>query len=119
MVLLSFTYLVLHSFFLCGGRHQAFINHFMTIHEIFTRRGLAKMRFGLSERERKTKTKIVYKDDLRVLSALPQGYANTEESLGSSVLLISDMSDVAGDALFPAGVKLKAALRLLFTKQTT
>lgn len=44
-----------------------------------------------------------------------QGYANTEESLGNSVLLISDMSDVAPD-MFPSKVKLKAALRLLFTK---
>lgn len=44
-----------------------------------------------------------------------QGYANTEESLGKSVLLISDMSDVAPD-MFPSKVKLKAALRLLFTK---
>lgn len=50
-------------------------------------------------------------------SSLWQGYASTEESLGNSVLMISDMSDVARDASFPAEVKLKAALRLLFTKQ--
>lgn len=43
MVILSVTYFVLHSFFLCGGRYQAFINCFMTIHEILTRRGLAKI----------------------------------------------------------------------------
>ncbi|XP_074478622.1 rotatin isoform X2 [Sebastes fasciatus] len=46
-----------------------------------------------------------------------QGYAGTEESLGNCVLLISDMSDVARDDVFPS--KLKAALRLLFTKQPT
>ncbi|XP_071341447.1 rotatin isoform X2 [Trachinotus anak] len=46
-----------------------------------------------------------------------QGYAGTEDSLGKCVLLISDMSDVARDNMFPRTVKLKAALRLLFTKQ--
>uniref|UniRef100_A0A673ANH3 Rotatin n=1 Tax=Sphaeramia orbicularis TaxID=375764 RepID=A0A673ANH3_9TELE len=46
-----------------------------------------------------------------------QGYASTEESLGKCVLLISDMSDVARDNVFPSTAKLKAALRLLFTKQ--
>ncbi|XP_041817044.1 rotatin isoform X2 [Chelmon rostratus] len=48
-----------------------------------------------------------------------QGYAGTEESLGNCVLLISDMSDVARDKVFPSTAKLKAALRLLFTKQPT
>uniref|UniRef100_A0A8C4I6H0 Rotatin n=1 Tax=Dicentrarchus labrax TaxID=13489 RepID=A0A8C4I6H0_DICLA len=48
-----------------------------------------------------------------------QGYAGTEESLGNCVLLISDMSDVARDNMFPSTAKLKAALRLLFTKQPT
>ncbi|XP_070783994.1 rotatin [Enoplosus armatus] len=48
-----------------------------------------------------------------------QGYAGTEESLGNCVLLISDMSDVARDNVFPSTAKLKAALRLLFTKQPT
>ncbi|XP_068160422.1 rotatin isoform X2 [Antennarius striatus] len=46
-----------------------------------------------------------------------QGYASTEESLGKCVLLISDMSDVTRDIVFPSTVKFKAALRLLFTKQ--
>lgn len=46
-----------------------------------------------------------------------QGYASTEESLGNCVLLISDMSDMARDSVFPSTAKLKAALRLLFTKQ--
>ncbi|XP_040921403.1 rotatin isoform X2 [Toxotes jaculatrix] len=46
-----------------------------------------------------------------------QGYAGTEESLGNCVLLISDTSDVARDNVFPSTTKLKAALRLLFTKQ--
>uniref|UniRef100_A0A3Q2X1X5 Rotatin n=1 Tax=Haplochromis burtoni TaxID=8153 RepID=A0A3Q2X1X5_HAPBU len=45
-----------------------------------------------------------------------QGYASTEESLGNCVLLISDMSDMARDSVFPSTAKLKAALRLLFTK---
>ncbi|KAM9332619.1 LOW QUALITY PROTEIN: rotatin [Pholidichthys leucotaenia] len=48
-----------------------------------------------------------------------QGYASTEESLGNCVLLISDMSDMTRDNLFPSTAKLKAALRLLFTKQPT
>ncbi|KAA8580820.1 hypothetical protein FQN60_013778 [Etheostoma spectabile] len=48
-----------------------------------------------------------------------QGYASTEESLGNCVLLISDMSDVARDSVFPSTAQLKAALRLLFTKQPT
>nr|XP_046227277.1 rotatin isoform X2 [Scatophagus argus] len=48
-----------------------------------------------------------------------QGYASTDESLGNCVLLISDMSDVARDVVFPSTAKLKAALRLLFTKQPT
>uniref|UniRef100_A0A3Q3FFD4 Rotatin n=1 Tax=Labrus bergylta TaxID=56723 RepID=A0A3Q3FFD4_9LABR len=47
-----------------------------------------------------------------------QGYASTQESLGNCVLLISDMSDVARES-FPSIAKLKAALRLLFTKQPT
>ncbi|XP_035475214.2 rotatin isoform X3 [Scophthalmus maximus] len=46
-----------------------------------------------------------------------QGYVGTEESLGNCVLLISDTSDVARDDVFPSTAKLKAALRLLFTKQ--
>ncbi|XP_060949825.1 rotatin [Limanda limanda] len=46
-----------------------------------------------------------------------QGYAGTEESLGNCVLLISDTSDVTRDNVFPSSAKLKAALRLLFTKQ--
>ncbi|KAM9839415.1 rotatin [Aulostomus maculatus] len=48
-----------------------------------------------------------------------QGYASTEESLGNCVLLISDMSDVARDNMFPSTAKMKAALRLLFSKQPT
>nr|XP_019942842.1 PREDICTED: rotatin [Paralichthys olivaceus] len=46
-----------------------------------------------------------------------QGFAGTEESLGNCVLLISDTSDVTRDNVFPSSAKLKAALRLLFTKQ--
>ncbi|XP_053198646.1 rotatin [Scomber japonicus] len=48
-----------------------------------------------------------------------QGFTGTEESLGNCVLLISDMSDMARDNMFPNTAKLKAALRLLFTKQPT
>ncbi|XP_042366374.1 rotatin [Plectropomus leopardus] len=48
-----------------------------------------------------------------------QGYACTEDSLGNCVLLISDVSDVARDDASPITTKLKAALRLLFTKQPT
>ncbi|XP_033842210.1 rotatin [Periophthalmus magnuspinnatus] len=46
-----------------------------------------------------------------------QGYANTEDSLGNCVLLISDMSNTARDNMFSSSAKLKASLRLLFTKQ--
>ncbi|XP_041824205.1 rotatin [Melanotaenia boesemani] len=48
-----------------------------------------------------------------------QGYASTEDSLGKCVLLISDVTDVGRDNAFPSRAKLKAALRLLFTKQPT
>uniref|UniRef100_UPI0037E73CA0 rotatin n=1 Tax=Semicossyphus pulcher TaxID=241346 RepID=UPI0037E73CA0 len=48
-----------------------------------------------------------------------QGYASTEESLGNCVLLISDISDVVRDNVLQSTAKLKAALRLLFTKQPT
>ncbi|KAL7373427.1 hypothetical protein ABVT39_006513 [Epinephelus coioides] len=48
-----------------------------------------------------------------------QGYAGTEESLGNCVLLVSDMSDTARENVFPSTAKLKAVLRLLFTKQPT
>ncbi|XP_061661495.1 rotatin isoform X2 [Syngnathoides biaculeatus] len=54
----------------------------------------------------------------RVIAVL-QGYASTEESLGNCVLLLSDMSEVARDDTFPSTAKLKAALRLLFTRQPT
>uniref|UniRef100_A0A672JFT4 Rotatin n=1 Tax=Salarias fasciatus TaxID=181472 RepID=A0A672JFT4_SALFA len=48
-----------------------------------------------------------------------QGYTSTEEPLGNCILLISDMSDAARDGVFPATAKLRAALRLLFTRQST
>lgn len=54
-----------------------------------------------------------------VCMCVRQGYASTEESLGNCVLLIGDMSDVARDIVFPSTAKLKAALRLLFTKHST
>ncbi|CAN9506126.1 unnamed protein product [Ophioblennius macclurei] len=44
-----------------------------------------------------------------------QGFASTEDPLGNCVLLISDKSDNA----FPSTAKLRAALRLLFTRQPT
>lgn len=89
----------------------------MAIHEMLTRRGLAKILLVCQKGRERYRQHFLYEGDLRVLCALRQGYANTEESLGNSVLLISDMSDVTGDASFPPEVKLKAALRLLFTKQ--
>ncbi|XP_054621802.1 rotatin isoform X2 [Dunckerocampus dactyliophorus] len=52
----------------------------------------------------------------RVIAVL-QVYASTEESLGSCVLLLSDMLEVARDDTFPSTAKLKAALRLLFARQ--
>ncbi|XP_049604680.1 rotatin [Syngnathus scovelli] len=51
----------------------------------------------------------------RVIAIL-QGYASTEEPLGSCILLLSDTS--GGDG-FLSTTKLKAALRLLFTRQPT
>ncbi|XP_037312246.2 rotatin [Pungitius pungitius] len=60
-----------------------------------------------------------FNEALHPVMPILQGYAGTEESLGNCVLLISDMSDVARDDVFPSRAKLKAALRLLFTKQPT
>ncbi|KAK5850243.1 hypothetical protein PBY51_014509 [Eleginops maclovinus] len=60
-----------------------------------------------------------FNEALHPVMPVLQGYAGTEDSLGNCVLLISDMSDVAGDDAFPSKAKLKAALRLLFTKQPT
>ncbi|CAJ1082277.1 rotatin isoform X2 [Xyrichtys novacula] len=60
-----------------------------------------------------------FNEALYPVTPILQGYASTEESLGNCVLLISDMSDVARDIVFPSTAKLKAALRLLFTKQPT
>ncbi|KAM6977649.1 rotatin [Aplochiton taeniatus] len=48
-----------------------------------------------------------------------QSYAGTEDALGNCVLLISEVSDVARGGLFPNTDKLRASLRLLFTKQAT
>nr|XP_054607097.1 rotatin isoform X3 [Nothobranchius furzeri] len=60
-----------------------------------------------------------FNEALYLVVPILQGYASTEESLGKCVLLISDMSDVAGDDVPTSTAKLKAALRLLFTKQPT
>ncbi|KAM9826967.1 rotatin [Neosynchiropus ocellatus] len=46
-----------------------------------------------------------------------QGHASTEDSLGSCVLLISGPSDMVGDNVFSSTVKLRAGLRLLFSKR--
>ncbi|XP_061778049.1 rotatin isoform X2 [Nerophis ophidion] len=54
----------------------------------------------------------------RVITIL-QGYVSTEESLGSFVLLLSDTSEVARNDMFPSTAKLKASLRLLFTRPHT
>ncbi|KAI4798506.1 hypothetical protein KUCAC02_022021, partial [Chaenocephalus aceratus] len=55
-----------------------------------------------------------FNEALHPVMPVLQGYAGTEDALGNCVLLISDVSDV-----FPSEAKLKAALRLLFTKQPT
>ncbi|XP_037829180.1 rotatin isoform X2 [Kryptolebias marmoratus] len=60
-----------------------------------------------------------FNEELYSVIPILQGYASTEESLGKCVLLISDMLDVARDDVFPSTARLKAALRLLFTKQPT
>ncbi|XP_053717203.1 rotatin [Synchiropus splendidus] len=46
-----------------------------------------------------------------------QGHASTEDSLGNCVLLISSPSDMVGDNMFPGTAKLRAGLRLLFSKR--
>uniref|UniRef100_A0A6Q2WR56 Rotatin N-terminal domain-containing protein n=1 Tax=Esox lucius TaxID=8010 RepID=A0A6Q2WR56_ESOLU len=48
-----------------------------------------------------------------------QSYAGTEDALGNCVLLISDVSNEVRDGVLPNTTKLRAALRLLFTKQQT
>ncbi|KAL1006655.1 hypothetical protein UPYG_G00075000 [Umbra pygmaea] len=48
-----------------------------------------------------------------------QSYASTEDALGNCVLLISEVSNEERDGVFPNATKLRAALRLLFTKQQT
>ncbi|XP_056440624.1 rotatin [Gadus chalcogrammus] len=48
-----------------------------------------------------------------------QGYASTGDPLGQCVLLLSGGSDAAGAAPLPDPARLRAALRLLFTKQPT
>ncbi|XP_028821515.1 rotatin [Denticeps clupeoides] len=45
-----------------------------------------------------------------------QSYAGTEDALGNCILLISEASDEAGDWICPRVARLRAALRLLFTK---
>ncbi|XP_041718140.1 rotatin isoform X2 [Coregonus clupeaformis] len=46
-----------------------------------------------------------------------QSYAGTEDALGNCVLLISEVSNEVRDGVFPNTAKLRAALRLLFTKE--
>uniref|UniRef100_A0A673VRX1 Rotatin n=1 Tax=Salmo trutta TaxID=8032 RepID=A0A673VRX1_SALTR len=46
-----------------------------------------------------------------------QSYAGTEDALGNCVLLISEVSNEVRDGVFPSTAKLRAALRLLFTKE--
>ncbi|KAM4606021.1 rotatin [Polymixia lowei] len=60
-----------------------------------------------------------FNEALHPVIPILQGHASTEESLGKCVLLISEVSDVARDNTLPNTAKLRAALRLLFTKQPT
>ncbi|CAL8311419.1 unnamed protein product [Merluccius merluccius] len=48
-----------------------------------------------------------------------QGYASTEDPLGKCVLLLSGGSEAPGASALPDPARLRAALRLLFTKQPT
>ncbi|XP_029385269.1 rotatin isoform X2 [Echeneis naucrates] len=111
----------------CGGVN--FLLHYRVLYEIST--------FGLQDSAEKVnvaaKDILLYllkgrlmmtastwdrfNEALYPVMPILQGYAGTEDSLGNCVLLISDMSDVARDNMFPSAAKLKAALRLLFTKQ--
>ncbi|XP_060755970.1 rotatin isoform X2 [Neoarius graeffei] len=46
-----------------------------------------------------------------------QSHAGTEDALGSSILLISGLSDETGGTAHSSATRLRAAIRLLFTKQ--
>ncbi|XP_069047677.1 rotatin [Lepisosteus oculatus] len=46
-----------------------------------------------------------------------QGYADTEDTLGNCVLLISEAPTETKDGMFPNSVRIRAAIRLLFSKQ--
>ncbi|XP_058232589.1 rotatin isoform X1 [Hemibagrus wyckioides] len=46
-----------------------------------------------------------------------QSHAGTEDALGNSVLLISGLSDEIGDTAHSSATRLRAVIRLLFTKQ--
>ncbi|KAF6722858.1 Rotatin [Oryzias melastigma] len=59
---------------------------------------------------------VRFNEALHPVIPILQGYANTEESLGNCVLLISDTSDPGA---LSNTAKLKAALRLLFSKKPT
>uniref|UniRef100_A0A665VL78 Rotatin n=1 Tax=Echeneis naucrates TaxID=173247 RepID=A0A665VL78_ECHNA len=108
----------------CGGVN--FLLHYRVLYEIST--------FGLQDSVNVAAKDILlyllkgrlmmtastwdrFNEALYPVMPILQGYAGTEDSLGNCVLLISDMSDVARDNMFPSAAKLKAALRLLFTKQ--
>ncbi|XP_075906423.1 rotatin isoform X2 [Nelusetta ayraudi] len=54
---------------------------------------------------------------LHPVTPILQGYANTEESLGKCVLLLTGGASQSGDVALSSTAKLAAALRLLFTKQ--
>uniref|UniRef100_A0AAX7TFN2 Rotatin N-terminal domain-containing protein n=1 Tax=Astatotilapia calliptera TaxID=8154 RepID=A0AAX7TFN2_ASTCA len=101
----------------CAG--VIFLLHHRVLYEIST--------FGLQDSAQKVNVLLIRGVDSSHMTwtrncvclcvCVRQGYASTEESLGNCVLLISDMSDMARDSVFPSTAKLKAALRLLFTKQ--
>ncbi|MGH0180930.1 UNVERIFIED_CONTAM: hypothetical protein FKN15_008410 [Acipenser sinensis] len=46
-----------------------------------------------------------------------QGYAGTEGTLGTCILQISETANETGEGILPRTARLRAALRLLFTKQ--
>ncbi|XP_028921546.1 rotatin isoform X1 [Ornithorhynchus anatinus] len=46
-----------------------------------------------------------------------QGYADTEETLGKCILILSETSPEAGDGILPRTTRLKAGLRLLLAKK--
>ncbi|XP_030624643.1 rotatin [Chanos chanos] len=60
-----------------------------------------------------------FNEALHPVIAILQSYAGTNDALGNCILLLSEASDEMGDGAPSQTVRLRAALRLLFTKHHT